>query len=109
MQTQVFNLTQIDISPQSVGAERQVFDLTGPHIELPVNHSNKRSVLIGDGSSTEFTIEHGFEGDVAVASVREATGVRRQVEADIYYPDNTVVISFSNPPAANQYEVCLLG
>lgn len=70
----------------------------------------KCSVLIGDGSSTSYTVTHnlGVSNDVHV-SVRD-TVTNYYVYPDVKYVNsNSVLIEFSSAPTSNQYRVSIIG
>lgn len=68
------------------------------------------SALIGNGSSTSFTVNHALSADIDVfVTVREVSS-GEYVHPDIKYQDsNNVVIEFASAPTNNQYKVTVLG
>jgi hypothetical protein len=64
------------------------------------------SQVIGDGTTTNFSITHSFGSFDVGVTVREATGTRRAVMVETDTPDNnTARVLFASAPAANSYRV----
>lgn len=70
---------------------------------------NKKAQTIGDGHATAFTVSHGFgTKDVTVSVWNLATG--DDEFAGVSRPDDdSVVISFAEPPAKESYRVVVIG
>lgn len=69
----------------------------------------KVAALIGDGSSSSFTVNHNLNNQDVITQVREVA-TNNVVEVDIQNNGvNTVVISFTNVPASNSYRVVVQG
>lgn len=70
---------------------------------------NKKSQTIGDGSSTSFTITHGFQThDVVIAVWDRETGADVVTLCERQDADS-VVIRFSEAPAQDEYRVVIIG
>ena len=66
------------------------------------------TALVGDGSALTYTVTHNWATSNATVSVRNtSTGV--EVETDVTFNTNTVVVGFAVAPTTNQYTVVVQG
>lgn len=71
---------------------------------------DKFVATIGDGSATEFTINHNLGTRDAVVSIREASAPYAQIITDVEMSTaNAIKVSFYEAPAANSYIVTVIG
>lgn len=71
--------------------------------------TRRYTTLIGDGTSTQFTIIHGITNAYPIVSILELstfTMVEAAIEIDI---STNVIIKFNTPPTSNQYAVIVHG
>lgn len=72
--------------------------------------TQKKVTAIGDGTKTEFSITHNLSSYDLAITVRETSGTRQVVYADVEMTtENTIKVSFSKAPTANQYTVTIVG
>lgn len=70
----------------------------------------KYAANIGDGSATAITVTHGLNTEDVTVQVREASGTKEFVLADVAVSGmNTVTITFDTAPTSNQYRVVVTG
>ena len=70
----------------------------------------KYSALIGDGSTTQFTVTHNLGTMDVVATLRENASPYNVVYADIQIVDaNNIKLLFSSAPTSNQYRLTVVG
>ncbi len=70
----------------------------------------KHTTTIGDGTSTVFTITHGFGTRDVVVGVYQNTSNYDDIICDVERPnDNSVVLRFGIAPAANSIRVVVMG
>jgi hypothetical protein len=70
----------------------------------------KYTTTIGDGSSTIFTITHGFDTRDVIVGVYQNTGNYDDIICDVERPNaNSVVLRFGVAPAANSIKVVVIG
>lgn len=70
----------------------------------------KTTALIGDGASTVYTVTHNFGTRAVKVEVYRNSGNYDTVETDVERPNtNDVTIGFSSAPAANEFEVVVIG
>ena len=67
------------------------------------------SETIGDGTSTSFTITHNFGTRDVSVEVRETSGNYYSVVTPVAFNEDTVVVTFANPPSTNEYRVTVIG
>jgi hypothetical protein len=67
------------------------------------------SETIGDGTSTSFTITHNFGTRDVSVEVRETSGNYYSVITPVAFNEDTVVVTFANPPSTNEYRVTVIG
>lgn len=67
------------------------------------------SETIGDGTSTSFTITHNFGTRDVSVEVRETSGNYYSVVTPVAFNEDTVVVTFANPPTTNEYRVTVIG
>ncbi len=67
------------------------------------------SETIGDGTSTSFTITHNFGTRDVSVEVRETSGNYYSVITPVAFNEDTVVVTFANPPTTNEYRVTVIG
>jgi len=67
------------------------------------------AVTIGDGTSTSYTITHNFGTRDVVVQVRETGGSYLSVITPVAFNEDTVVVTFANPPTTNEYRVTVVG
>ena len=66
------------------------------------------TATVGDGSALTYTVTHNWATSNATVSVRNtSTGV--EVETDVTFNTNTVVVGFAVAPTTNQYTVVVQG
>jgi hypothetical protein len=64
---------------------------------------------IGDGSATQFDVNHNFATRDVVVQVYQASGSYEQVNCDVSLPNtNTARLNFAAAPAANAYRVVVM-
>lgn len=71
--------------------------------------TRRYTTLIGDGTSTQFTIIHGITNAYPIVSILELstfTMVEAAIEIDLM---TNVIIKFNTPPTSNQYAVIVHG
>jgi hypothetical protein len=89
-----------------------VFDGSG-NITNDTNNGygvRKYSETIGDGTQTQFPIEHVFGTRSLTVQIFETSTPYAQVEADVEHTSTDgVTIKFASPPSSNQYEVVVIG
>lgn len=66
------------------------------------------SSLIGDGSSTEITVSHGFGSSNIVVGLYTVDTMQR-VYCDIVVTSTEIVLSFSSAPAVDEYKLVAVG
>lgn len=72
--------------------------------------ARKAGANIGDGSATSFNVTHSLGTTDAIVLVRETSGSKQLVNADVVFTDsNTVTVSFATAPTAGQYRVTVIG
>ena len=84
--------------------EQAVFLLIGLQLRSIVD------AVIGDGSSTQFDVNHNFATRDVVVQVYQASGNYEQVTCDVSLPTtNTARLNFAAAPASNAYRVVVMG
>lgn len=65
---------------------------------------------IGNGTATEFTVNHNLNSQDVVVMVRENKAPFAQVITDVEVTDvNNVKVKFAKPPKANEYKAVIVG
>ena len=65
---------------------------------------------IGNGTVTEFTVNHNLNSQDVVVMVRENKAPFAQVITDVEVTDvNNVKVKFAKPPKANEYKIVIVG
>ena len=65
---------------------------------------------IGNGTATEFTVNHNLNSQDVVVMVRENKAPFAQVITDVEVTDvNNVKVKFAKPPKANEYKIVIVG
>ena len=74
-------------------------------------HKTRRAqATIGDGSSTQFDVNHNFATRDVIVQVFQASGSYEQVNCDVSLPTvNTARLNFASAPASNAYRVVVMG
>lgn len=74
------------------------------------NKTRRAQAAIGDGSSTQFDVNHNFATRDVVVQVYQASGNYEQVTCDVSLPTaNTARLNFAAAPASNAYRVVVMG
>ena len=74
------------------------------------NKTRRAQATIGDGSSTQFDVNHNFATRDVIVQVYQATGNYEQVNCDVSLPStNSARLNFAAAPAANAYRVVVMG
>lgn len=74
------------------------------------NKTSKVTKDIGDGTATEFTVNHNLNTQDVVVMVRENMAPFTQVITDIEVTDaNNIKVKFAKAPAQNEYRVIIVG
>jgi len=74
------------------------------------NKTRRAQATIGDGSSTQFDVNHNFATRDVVVQVYQASGNYEQVTCDVSLPTtNTARLNFAAAPASNAYRVVVMG
>ena len=74
------------------------------------NKTRRAQATIGDGSSTQFDVNHNFATRDVVVQVYQASGSYEQVTCDVSLPTtNTARLNFAAAPASNAYRVVVMG
>ena len=67
------------------------------------------TTTIGNGTTTTFPITHNLQTENVVVSVREATGNKAEVTAEIRYVDsNNITVIFETPPATGAVKIVVV-
>lgn len=65
---------------------------------------------IGNGTATEFTVNHNLNSQDVVVMVRENKAPFAQVITDVEVTDvNNIKVKFAKPPKANEYKIVIVG
>jgi len=87
----------------------EILTLTSAIATISAVSLEKHTSTIGNGVDTQFTIAHDFgTRDVAV-QVRESAGTNAAVTVPTIFNENSVEVTFANPPALNEYKVTVIG
>jgi hypothetical protein len=74
------------------------------------NKPRRAQATIGDGSSTQFDVNHNFATRDVIVQVFQASGSYEQVNCDVSLPTvNTSRLNFASAPASNAYRVVVMG
>ena len=74
------------------------------------NKTRRAQATIGDGTSTQFDVNHNFATRDVVVQVYQASGNYEQVTCDVSLPTaNTARLNFAAAPASNAYRVVVMG
>ena len=74
------------------------------------NKTRRAQATIGDGTSTQFDVNHNFATRDVIVQVYQATGNYEQVNCDVSLPStNSARLNFAAAPAANAYRVVVMG
>jgi len=74
------------------------------------NFPEKHAETIGDGSSTSFTINHGFgTRDVTVEVYRDSSPYDKVFASVKHDTTDDVEVSFSEPPSSDEFRVVVIG
>ena len=74
------------------------------------NKTRQAQATIGDGTSTQFDVNHNFATRDVIVQVYQATGNYEQVNCDVSLPStNSARLNFAAAPAANAYRVVVMG
>lgn len=74
------------------------------------NKTRRAQATIGDGSSTQFDVNHNFATRDVIVQVYQASGNYEQVTCDVSLPStNTTRLNFAAAPASNAYRVVVMG
>jgi hypothetical protein len=74
------------------------------------NKTRRAQATIGDGTSTQFDVNHNFATRDVVVQVYQASGNYEQVTCDVSLPStNSARLNFAAAPAANAYRVVVMG
>lgn len=74
------------------------------------NKTRRAQATIGDGSSTQFDVNHNFATRDVVVQVYQASGNYELVNCDVSLPTtNTARLNFAGAPASNAYRVVVMG
>jgi hypothetical protein len=71
--------------------------------------SRKASKTIGDGSSTSFTVQHGFGTREVMIQVYDAATYDTVIADTVRTDTNNVTVAFSSAPSSNAYVVVVIG
>jgi hypothetical protein len=71
--------------------------------------SRKASKTIGDGSSTSFTVQHGFGTREVMIQVYDAATYDTVIADTVRTDTNNVTVAFSVAPSSNAYVVVVIG
>ena len=74
------------------------------------NKTRRAQATIGDGSSTQFDVNHNFASRDVLVQVYQASGSYELVNCDVSLPTiNTARLNFAGAPANNAYRVVVMG
>ncbi len=72
--------------------------------------TRRAQATIGDGTSTQFDVNHNFATRDVLVQVYQASGNYEQVNCDVSLPStNSARLNFAAAPAANAYRVVVMG
>jgi hypothetical protein len=71
--------------------------------------TRKVTKTIGDGTSTSFTVQHGFGTRAVLIQVYDAATYDTVIADTIRTDTNNVTVQFSSAPTSNSYEVVVVG
>ena len=74
------------------------------------NKTRRAQATIGDGTSTQFDVNHNFATRDVLVQVYQASGNYEQVNCDVSLPTtNSARLNFAAAPASNAYRVVVMG
>ena len=74
------------------------------------NKTRRAQATIGDGSATQFDVNHNFATRDVLVQVYQASGNYEQVNCDVSLPTtNSARLNFAAAPASNAYRVVVMG
>jgi hypothetical protein len=91
------------------GTDDQRF-ITPLKLNAWTNKTRRAQATIGDGSSTQFDVNHNFATRDVIVQVYQASGNYEQVNCDVSLASsNTARLNFAAAPASNAYRVVVMG
>jgi hypothetical protein len=106
----VGNSTYLDVvNPTAYNSEIEL-DISAVEAKLTTDgYTKKYSANVGNGSNTSYAITHGLSTRDVIVNVYDST-TYDTVDLDVVRSNaNSIMLTFSSPPTADQYRVVIVG
>jgi hypothetical protein len=103
-------IAEIATQAETDGGTDDLRFITALKLNTWTNKTRRAQATIGDGSSTQFDVNHNFASRDVLVQVYQTSGNYEQVNCDISLPtSNTARLNFAGAPASNAYRVVVMG
>lgn len=87
----------------------EIATLTSAIATISALSIEKYSTTIGNGVDSQFVVTHDFGTRDVTVQVRETGAENAAVNVPIVFHENSVQVTFAEPPALNEYKITVIG